>query len=93
MLHSPSSALRPLVTNTAIVIRRDAAVVMCVAVGDIGVSTDTGGVLVGTNVTTHIVLTSILIIGTFHVVVTDNLTLRIGGVGWTVLGTCPIAGF
>ena len=91
MLHSPSPALRPLVTNTAIFIWRDTAVVLRVAVGDGGVATDTGGALVGTSVPTYVV-TSILRIGTTiirtsHVVVTDDLTLGIGCVGWTVLRT------
>ena len=81
MLHSPSSALRILVTNTAIFILRDTAVVLRVAVGDGGVATDTGGVLVCTNVPAHVVT----IIGTLYVVVTDDLTLSIGCVGWTVL--------
>ena len=78
MLHSPSPALRLLVTNTAIIIWRDAAVVLRVAVGDGGVATDTGGLVVCTNVPTHVVTP---IIGTLHVVVTDYFTLGIGGVG------------
>ena len=87
MLHSPSSALRHLVTNTAIFILRDTAVVLCVAVGDGGVATDAEGAPVGTNVPAHVVP---LIIGTLHVVVADDLTLGTGGVGGTVLGTLAI---
>ena len=75
----PSSALCLLVTNTTIFIRQDTAKVLCVMVGDVGAATDTEGVLVGTNVPTHVV-TRILIIGTFHVVITDDLALIIGGV-------------
>ena len=79
MLDSPSPALRPLVTNTAIFILWDTAVVLRVAVGDGGVATDTGGLVVCTNVPTHVVTP---IIGTLHVVVvTDYFTLGIGGVG------------
>ena len=85
----PSPALRHLVTNTTIFIRRDAAVVLRVAVGDVGAATDTGGVLVGTNVPTLVVITSIRI-GTLHVVVADDLTLSTGGVGGTVLRTLVI---
>ena len=53
---------------------------MGVAVGDGGVATDTGGLVVGTNVPTHIVTTR-----TFHVVVAHDLTLGIGCVGVNVL--------
>ena len=84
MLHSPSPALRLMVTNTAIFIFWETAVVLRVPVGDVGAATDTGGLLVGTNVPTHVVT---LIMGTLHVVVADDLTLSIGGVGGTVLGT------
>ena len=87
MLHSPSSALRPLVTNIAIFIGLDAAVVVGVAVGDSGVATDAGRALVCTNVPTHIVT---LIMRTLRVVVADNLTLGGGGVGGTVLGALVI---
>ena len=87
MLHLPSPALRPLVTNTTLVIRRDAAEELCVIVGDVGVATDTGGVLVGTNVPTHVITLSI---GTFHVVVTDDLTPGVGGVGGAVLETLVV---
>ena len=90
MLHSPSPALRLLVTKTAIFIRRYAAEVLRVLVGDGGVATDAGGVLVCTNVSTHIV---IIFKGTLHVVVADDLTLGIGGVGKTVLGTLVITWF
>ena len=84
MQDSPSPALCLLISNTAFFIRRDAAVVLCVTVGDVGVATDTGGVLVCTNVPTHVV---IVIIGTFHVVVAVDITLGISGVGGTVIGT------
>ena len=87
MQDSPSPALRILVTNTAFFIRRDAAVVLCVTVGDGGVATDTGGLVVCTNVPAHV---PSLIIGTLHVVVADNLTLGTGGVGWTVIRTLVI---
>ena len=87
MLHSPGPALRPLVTNTAIFILGDTAVVLRVVVGDGGVATDTGVVTVCTNVPTYIV---IVFIGTLHVVVTDNLTLVIGSIGGTVLRTLVI---
>ena len=84
MQDSPSPALCLLISNTAFFIRRDAAVVLCVTVGDVGVATDTGGVLVYTNVPTHVV---IVIIGTFHVVVAVDITLGISGVGGTVFRT------
>ena len=77
MQDSPSPALRLLVTNTTVVILRDTAVMLRVANGDVGAVTDTGVVLVCTNVPTHIVT---LIVGTLNVVVTDDLTLDIGGV-------------
>ena len=86
MQDSPSPALRHLVTNTAVFILGYAAVVLRVAVSDGGVATDTGGVLVCTNVPTHVVT----IIGTLYVVVTDDLTLSIGCVGETVLRTLVI---
>ena len=86
MQDSPSSAFRLLVTNTAIVTFRDAAVVLGVVVGDVGVATDAGGVLVGTNIPALVMITRNLI-GTVHVVFADNLILSIGGVGWTVLWT------
>ena len=85
MLHSPSPALCPPVTNTAIFILGDTAVVMCVLVGDGGVATDTEGALVCTNVPTYVVIGT-----TLHVVVTDDLTLSIGGVGGTVIRTLAI---
>ena len=88
MPHSPIPALRPLVTNTAIIILGDTAVVLRVAVGDGGVATDAGGPVVCTNVPAHIVS----VMGTLHVVVADDLTLGIGGVGWTVLGTLAVTG-
>ena len=90
MPHSPIPALRPLVTNTAIIILGDTAVVLRVAVGDGGVATDAGGLSVCTNVPAHVM---IFIIGTLHVVVTDNLTLVIGSIGGTVLGTLVVTGF
>ena len=90
MLHSPSPALSLLITNTAIFILWDTAVVLRVAVGDGGVATDTGGQVVCTNVPALVV---IFIIGTIHVVVADDLTLGTGGVGGTVLGTLAITGF
>ena len=77
MLHSPSPALRLFVIDTATFILGDTAVVLRVVVGDGGVATDAGGLVVGTNVPTHVVT---LIIGTVHVVVTDDLTLSIGSV-------------
>ena len=89
MLHSPSSALRPLLTNTAIVIRLNTAVVLRVAIGDIGVATDTWGLIVCTNAPAHIMIIRIAI-GTLHVVVADDLTLHSGGVGGTVLRTLVI---
>ena len=85
MLHSPSPALRPLVTNTAIFILGDTAVVLRVSVGDCGVATDAGVVTVCTNVPTHVVIGT-----TLHVVVTDDLTLSIGGVGGTVIRTLVV---
>ena len=60
MLHSPSPALRFLVINTAMVILRDTAVVVRVAIGDVGVATDAGEPPVGTNVPTHIMITIIV---------------------------------
>ena len=62
---------------------------MRVAVGDGGVATEAGGLVVGTNVPAHV---PSLIIGTLHVVVADNLTLGTGGVGWTVFGTLVVTG-
>ena len=73
------AALRLLVSEIAAISRGQAAVVLRVAVGDGGVATDTGGLVVCTNVPTHVVTP---IIGTLHVVVvTDYFTLGIGGVG------------
>ena len=72
MPHLPGSALSVLVTNTAIIILWDTAVVLGVAVGDVGVATDTREATVCTNVPTLVVIVSI---GTFFVVVTDDLTL------------------
>ena len=60
---------------------------MRVLVGDGGVATDTWGLVVGTNVPTYVVIGT-----TLHVVVTDDLTLSIGDVGWTVFGTLVITG-
>ena len=60
---------------------------MGVAVGDVGVATDAGGAPVCTNVPTQVVT---IIIGTFHVVVADDLALGIGGVGGTVLMTLAV---
>ena len=88
MLHSPSPALRHLVTESAIFILGDTAVVMGVVEGDVGVATDAGGLIVCTNVSALVVT-----IGTLHVVVADNLTLGGGGVGGTVLGTFVVTCF
>ena len=85
MLHSPSPALRILVTNTAVFILGDTAVVLGVAVGNGGVATDAGELIVGTNVPAHIV-----VVTTLHVVVADDLTLCIGSVGGTVIRTLVI---
>ena len=87
MLHSPSPALSHLVTNAAIFILWDTAVVLRVPVGDVGVATDAGRALVCTNFPTHVVT---LIIGTLHVLVADDLTLGNGSIGGTVLGTLVI---
>ena len=87
MLHSPSSALCPLVTNTAIFILGDTAIVLRVVVGDVGVATDAGEAVKCTDVPANIV---IFIIGTFHVVVADDLTLHVGGVGGTVMVTLVV---
>ena len=94
MLHLPSPALCFLVTNTAIIILWDTAVVLRVAVGDVGVATDTGEVHVGTNVPAHVVTIIIetLIIRTLHVVVADDLTLCIGGIGGTVIRALAVTG-
>ena len=67
MLHSSSRALRTLITDTAIFMLGDTAVVQCVLVGDVGAATDTGVALVCTNVPTNV---PSLIIGTLLVVVT-----------------------
>ena len=88
MLHSPSSALCILVTNTAIFILGDTAVVKGVVVGDVGVATDTKVIPECTNVPAHIVS----VMGTLHVVVADDLTLGIGGIGGAVLGTLAVTG-
>ena len=84
MLHLPSSALRTLITDTAIFMLGDTAVVQCVLVGDVGVATDAGDAAVGTNVPTHVVIafgtSNIISEGTLHVVVADDLILGIGGV-------------
>ena len=80
----PSPALRLLISNTAFFIRRDAAVVLCVTVCNGGVATYTGQTLVCTNVPTHVV---IVIIGTFHILLADNLTPCISYVGGTIIGT------
>ena len=77
MLHSPSYALRFLVSKTAIFILGDTAVVLGVVVSDVGIATDTGELLVCTNVPTHVVIS---IIGTLHVVFTDYVTLSISSV-------------
>ena len=87
MQDTPSPALRPMITNTAVVIPGDTAVVLGVVVGDGGVATDAGGLVVGTNVPTHVV-----IIRTLHVVVADDLTLGIGGIGGAVLRTLAVTG-
>ena len=91
MLHLPIPALRLLVTNTAIFIRWYAAVVLCVAPGDVGAATDAGGLVVCTNVPAHVVGTRVTLIkGTLTIVVADDLTLSMGGVGGTVLGALVI---
>ena len=87
MQYSSSPALRILVTNAAIFILWDTAVVLRVAVGDGGVATDTGEATVGTNVPTHVV---IVIVGTLLVVFAYDLTLGVGGVGGTVLRTLAV---
>ena len=56
----------------------------------VGVATDTEGLLVCTNVPTHVV---IYIIGTFLVVVAIDLTLGTSSVGWTVLRTDSVTRF
>ena len=69
----------------------DTAIVLRVIVGDVGATTDTGELVVSTNVPAHVMQLIIRVsIGTLHVVVADNLTLCIGGVGWTVLGTLVV---
>ena len=87
MEHFTSPALCHLITRVAIFIFRDATVVLRVAVGEVGAATNAGGLVVCTNVPAHIVP---LIIGTVHVVVTDDLTLGVVGVGGTVLGTLAV---
>ena len=90
MLHSPSSALRHLISNTAIFILGDTAVVLRMGVGYLVVATDTEGLLVCTNVPTLVV---IYIIGTFHVVVAIDVTLGTSSVGGTVLRTDSVTRF
>ena len=87
MQDSSSPANRLFISDNAFVLGRDTAVVLCVVVGDVGIATDTGGLLVGTNVATHVV---VFVMGTLHVVVTDDLTLCIGCVGRTALLTLVI---
>ena len=87
MQDSPGPALRLLVNSTTVVILGDTAVVLRVVVGDVGAATDAGVVTVSTNVPTHIVT---LIVGTLHVGVAGDLTIRVGGVGGTVLGTLVV---
>ena len=77
-----AAALRLLVSNSAAISRGKAAVVLRVAVGDVGVATDAGGAPECTNVPAHKV---IVLIWTLHVVVADDLTLSSGGVGETVI--------
>ena len=77
-----------MITNTAFVIFGDAAVVLCVAVGDVCTATDTGKLVVCTNVPAHVVTKR-----TFHVVVTGDLTLGSGGIGGTVFGTLVVTSF
>ena len=62
---------------------------MCVVVGDGGVTTDAGGLVVCTNVPALVVTTRILI-GTLHVVVADDLTLSIGRIRGTVCRTLVV---
>ena len=86
-----AAALRLLVSEIAAISRGQAAVVLCVVVGEGGVATDAGGLEVGTNVPAHVVTGIIIIsVGTLHVVVADDLTLSFGGVGVTVIGTLVV---
>ena len=62
-----------------------------VAVGDGGAATDTGGLVMCTNVPAHVVTGTIIIIRTLHVVIADDLTLGVGSVVWTVLRTLVVA--
>ena len=77
MQDSSSPTFCLFVTNTAFVILGDTAIVLCVAVSEGGVATDTGRQSVYTNVPTHVVQVHV---GTIHFVVADYLTLDIGGV-------------
>ena len=91
MLHLPSPALRLLVTESAIFILGDTAVVLRVGVSYVGAATDAGGLVVCTNVPAHIMTTGTSnFVGTFHVVVADDITLGVGGVGGTVLETLVV---
>ena len=91
----PSPALCLLVTNTAIFIRWYAAEVLGVVVGDGGAVTDAEEAIVCTNVPAHVVtgITIIIFMGALHIVVADDLTLGVGGVGWTVLWTLVVTRF
>ena len=94
MQDSPSPAFRFQVTNTAIFILWDTAVVLRVEVGNGGVATDTEGSEECTNVPAHVVTIIIetLIIRTLHGVVADDLTLCIGGIGGTVIRALAVTG-
>ena len=59
--------------------------------GNVGVATDTGEVHVGTNVPAHVMPWG-HIMGTLHVVVADDLTLCIGGIGGTVIRALAVTG-
>ena len=61
MLHSPSPALRILVTNTAIFILGDTAVVLCVPEGEGGVATQAGELLVCASVPAHVVVLLVIL--------------------------------
>ena len=66
---------------------------MGVAAGDGGVAADAEGPPVCTNVPAHVmtlIKDTIISIGTLHVVIADDLTLVIGGVGGTALGTLVV---
>ena len=95
MKHFPICTLGLLVSDLTFVSRSDTAVVLRVVVGDVGATTQTGVFSVCTNIATHVVAGEsiwTITIWTLHVVVTDDLTLGIGGVGGTVIRTLNVAG-